>query len=244
MKARYLIGFLLATACADTDGAASTSAATTTGADTGSCEPGSPGCACANGMCLDPLVCLLDECVWPPPPDDGGNDESSSGGDESTGTEPEPCSSNDECGGSYVCNTDGTCVFARDASYEIRVPNWDPGVGCDDGIFSGDADLYWNLTLGGVDWGGSGWVQGGCPGSWPNDSVCVPATNLYDGWYLEARDEDGDYDPPADTLWWDDDLDSVPDPISVSILHDGVYTAGTGSGGTLRVELAVVEACL
>ena len=216
--------------------------------DEGACDPGSPGCACANGMCLDPLVCLADECVWPPPPPSTSGesmDESSSdGGEESTGGEPPPCSDNDQCGQAQVCNTDGTCIFARDASFEIRVPNWNPGIGCDDGIFSGDADLYWNLHLGTADFGSSTWVQGGCPGSWPNDTICVPVNGFYDGFYLQARDEDGDYDPPADTLWWDNDEDGEPDPIGVRFLHDGVYDGGTGSGGTLRVEFTVVPSCL
>jgi hypothetical protein len=254
MKRVLLMTVTILAACGgDDDGGQASASLTTTattmstsdgGDETGPCDPGSPGCSCANGMCLDPLVCVDDVCVWPPPPpttDDGGTD--TSGGD-TTGDEtgPPTCSQSNDCDWFDVCGVDGTCVDALDAAYEIRVPNWRPNT-CDGGPLDGDADLYWRLDLDGVEIGRSGWVQGGCPGSW-TDVMCVAEGEFAENFYLSTRDDDdGTDDDLMDALWWDYDVNSAPDPIDPYYLHEGVIDTDTGSGGHVRVEFTVVDGC-
>jgi len=218
--------------------------------DTGACDPGSPGCSCGpSGMCLDPLICVADICAWPPDPD-GGEDDSAEDADADGGEtsgpgddgSPATCNDNDDCALQRACSVDGVCEDARDLAYEIRVPTWAPST-CDGGVVDGDADLYWSLMLGTVELGSSDWEQGGCPGSWPTDTVCVPASGLNGAWFLGLWDEDGDEDALVDALWWDDDADTVPDPIRAYILHDGVWDGTTANGGDLRVEFTVVAGC-
>lgn len=151
-------------------------------------------------------------------------------------------STKDDCDWYEVCGVDGICIDALDAAYEVRVPNWAPNT-CDGGPIDGDADLYWELVLDGVTIGRSGWVQGGCPGNW-TDVVCVQQGLFSENFYLVAYDEDDGTAPDLmDTLWWDDDMNSAPDPIDPYLLHGGGIETDTGSGGHVRVEFTVVAGC-
>lgn len=221
------------------------------GDDTGSCEAGTAGCACAQGACLDQLVCIASICSWPPPDDDaesGSNPPVETGNDESSGVDsagdsgPTACADSDACAAYEVCATNNVCAYALDLAYEIRVPTWAPAT-CIDNVVDADADLWWQLELDGSVAGSSEWVQGGCPGNWPATSICVPAGALYASFVLLAWDEDGASDELQDVLWWDADSDRFADIIDLDLLHAGAYDGVTNTGGSVRVEFAVVDGC-
>lgn len=122
------------------------------------------------------------------------------------------------------------------------MPSWTPGTGCSGGTLEGDADLYWQLLLDGVDVAHSSWTQGGCPGSW-NVTVCVPEASFYGTFFLGAWDEDGADDYLQDSMWWDFDGNTIADPLDPFWLHMRGYDGPTGSGGQVRVTFDVVAGC-
>lgn len=236
--------------------AASTSVPGTDAEDTGdeesgSCEPGAVGCACADDVCQAALVCVADICSWPPPDGDDGSDEAppiETGNEESSGMDtaedsgPTACGGNSECTENEACGPDNVCVFAFDLAYEIRIPGWWPDTCVDNGL-DADADLWWQLELDGVVAGESGWVQGGCPGSWPETTACIPAGGFYGAFVLYAWDEDGAEDGLRDILWWDYGGDGFADSLDPQYLHAGVYDDVTNTGGSVLIEFTVVEGC-
>lgn len=205
-----------------------------------------------NDQCLSPLVCMDDVCAWPPPPttsadesDDGSSGETSTTDDGGSDSGPATCTEDADCPSVLeLCRqADGVCIDVRDAVYEIRVPSWSPGTGCGGGTFEGDADLYWSLMLGGTEVAVSSWVRGGCPGSWPSTTRCVPPASFHEPFFLGTWDEDGADDTLQDSLWWDGDGNTLADPIDPFILVEGVYDGATGSGGQVQIEFIVVETC-
>ena len=218
------------------------------GDDTGDdCQEGQPGCPCGPfGMCLDPLVCSSDSCVWPPPtpPTDPDSTGTGTGGDEDPPPrEPAPCTDNEGCVSDQVCGPNGMCIPARESSYHVYVARWDPTT-CDGGLLDGAADLFWTLSLGGEEAYRSPWVQGGCPGRWSEDeSACIDKQRISDGFALRLYDQDLEVHDLMDQLWWDFDTDGEPDPLPVIYLHVGVFDADASGGGLVEVHFTPVPSC-
>lgn len=223
-----------------------TSATDSADDETGVCELGSSGCACDDGYCSDPLVCLADICTWPPSGDDGPpvdtGDDASGGMDSGDDSGSPTCVENSDCAESEACGADNVCAYAFDLAYEIRVPGWWPASCVDNGL-DADADLWWQLQLDGFAIAESGWLQGGCPGSWPGTTGCIPQGGFYSAFALYAWDEDGAEDDLRDILWWDYDDDGYADVLSLEHLHAGLYDGVTNSGGTVVIEFTVVDGC-
>lgn len=217
--------------------------------ETGPCDPGTQGCTCAEGTkCINPFICVAGFCTTPPnpgddgtPSDDGPDDTGSADTGSGSDGAPESCLSSENCPAPLACSTDGLCVDARDLAYEVTVPTWAPST-CDGGTLDGDADLFWELRIGGATVGSSTWMQGGCPGVW-RETVCVEQGGMHEPWFLVLWDEDGAEDDLMDSLWWDDDGNTLADPIDPIWLHLGGYDGTTGSGGHVRVEFGVVPFC-
>lgn len=221
------------------------------GDETGPCAPGSAGCSCMNDMCLSPLVCLDEICTWSPPSatdstdsdsgDDPGSDSSSSEGSSETG--PTSCEINEDCFAHEVCRPDGTCAYAADSAFRVTVLNWIPS-DCSGGPLEGYAELWWQLKIDDTVVGSSGWTQGGCPGHWEDQQICVTGGSLFGTFFLSALDEDnGTARDLMDVLWWDYDSDGVADPIDPEILHNRGYDGATGSGGHVELSFDVVDHC-
>lgn len=217
------------------------------GDDTG-CEAGSPGCPCAGGMCLAPLVCVDGMCTWPPPDPttaggggsdgddaDGGADDGSDAGDDA----PAGCSTHDDCAADEVCG-DGACGPAELSAYEVQVLSWIPATCSGGDGLDGDADLWWSLELDGVVVGSSDWVQGGCPGEWAK-TICVGAGGFLGSFSLDLWDAEVTSDTLHDRMWFDDDGDFVPDPIPPWLLKQDEFR--TGGGGIVRVAFNPVDGC-
>lgn len=238
MTRRIAMASLLLLGCAsdpdsDEDDTGTASADGSDGlSDTGACEPGSPGCSCANDMCLDPLVCLDEVCIWPPP-DDAGDAPSDDSGSDDGGTTSIGCVEDVDCGPDDICGEPGECVAPVFSAYEVTVTSWAP-TSCVDGGLGGSADLWWNLTLANAEIGRSAYIQGGCPGAW-EARVCVPFGAFVDPFRLNLFDAEVTTDTLIDSLWVDPFDTGMPDAVPQAWLLEGAYDGPSNAGGEVHV---------
>jgi hypothetical protein len=249
MTQRIALAFILMLGCSSDDVSGSGGEETSPtdgeslGDDTAGCEPGSPGCPCANGMCLSPLVCVADECTWPPDPidTDAGEADTGDGSSGDDGTPP-ACSSDDDCvDEDTVCLPDGECRHAWYGTYEVHVLTWVP-TNCSGGTFDGAADLWWSLRLGEQLIFTSPWTQGGCPGHWESSVACVEGGAFFEPFVLSLYDEDNTASELFDQLWFDYG-DGAPGLFPPEHLIAGSYDGTTNNGGNVVIEFDLVDSC-
>lgn len=207
--------------------------------DAGECSPGEvqQGCPCVDGGCAGSgLACVAGTCQAPPMPADGGGGDTdgadTTGGGDGTG----PCQSHADCDATSMCDPDLGCTGVYDCAFDVIVHEFAP-TDCSGGFDEGNFDIYYVLRHGVDEHHESMWVQGGCPGYWPDETANLPVGFAgAEEFYLEFFDANLGSDGLLDALCFG--ATECGGPLPVEYLKAGAFVGNTGRGNFLDVELA------